>query len=78
ELVFVNLPPRATIRIYSLGGILVDVVDHDDQTGGGRAPWDLRNRSGQLVASGVYFWHVVTPQGDEHVGKFTIVNPHRE
>lgn len=78
ELVFVNLPPRATVRIYSLGGILVDVVDHDDPTGGGRAPWDLRNRGGQLVASGVYFWHVVTPGGEEKVGKFTIVNPHRD
>lgn len=78
ELLFVNLPPRATVRIYSLGGILVDVVDHDDPTGGGRAPWDLRNRGGQFVASGVYFWHVVTPGGEERVGKFTIVNPHRD
>lgn len=78
ELLFVNLPPRATVRIYSLGGILVDVVDHDDPTGGGRAPWNLRNRGGQLVASGVYFWHVVTPGGEETVGKFTIVNPHRD
>lgn len=78
ELLFVNLPPRATVRIYSLGGILVDVVDHDDPTGGGRAPWNLRNRGGHLVASGVYFWHVVTPGGEESVGKFTIVNPHRD
>jgi hypothetical protein len=78
QLLFVNLPPRATVRIYSLGGILVDVVDHDDPTGGGREPWDLRNRHGRLVASGVYFWHVVTPEGQERVGKFTIVNPHRD
>jgi len=78
QVLFVNLPPRATVRIYTLGGILVDVVDHDDPTGGGRAPWNLRNRGGQLVASGVYFWHVVTPGGDEQIGKFTIVNPHRD
>lgn len=77
QLLFVNLPPRATVRIYSLAGILVNVIDHVDPTGGGRAPWDLRNRGGQLVASGVYFWHVVTPAGEEQVGKFTIVNPHR-
>lgn len=38
----------------------------------------LRNRHGRLVASGVYFWHVVTPSGEERVGKFTIVNPHRD
>ncbi len=71
---FVNLPARATIRIYSLSGMLVDVINHDDPSGGGQATWDVRNRSDQFVASGVYFFHVVTPEGDTHVGKFTIIN----
>lgn len=70
---FVNLPPEATIRIYSLTGVLVDVIVHEDQSGGGRAEWDIRNRNSQFVASGVYFFHVVTPNGEEHVGKFTII-----
>ncbi len=74
QLMFVNLPPRATLRIYTVTGILVDILDHDDPTGGGRAVWDLRNRNNQFVASGVYFFHVVTPDGDEHVGKFTVLN----
>ncbi|MDT8435841.1 MAG: hypothetical protein RRA92_03705 [Gemmatimonadota bacterium] len=74
QLMFVNLPPRATIRIYTLTGVLVDQFDHDDPTGGGRAVWDLRNRNNQFVASGVYFYHVVTPEGNERVGKFTIIN----
>ncbi|MCL7985866.1 MAG: hypothetical protein M8872_11480, partial [marine benthic group bacterium] len=71
---FVNLPPQATIRIYTLTGVLVDQLEHDDSTGGGRATWNLRNRNNQFVASGVYFFHVATPAGDERVGKFTIVN----
>jgi len=74
QLMFVNLPPRATIRIYTVTGILVDLLNHDDPTGGGRAVWDVRNRNNQFVASGVYFFHVATPDGDEHVGKFTILN----
>jgi hypothetical protein len=74
QLMFVNLPPTATIRIYTLTGVLVDIVNHDDVTGGGRAVWGLRNRNNQFVASGVYFFHVVTPEGDTHVGKFTVVN----
>jgi len=74
QLMFVNLPPVATIRIYTLTGVLVDIVNHDDVTGGGRAVWNLRNRNNQFVASGVYFFHVVTPTGDEYVGKFTVVN----
>jgi hypothetical protein len=74
QLMFVNLPPRATIRIYTVTGILVDILNHDDPTGGGRAVWDVRNRNNQFVASGVYFFHVVTPEGEDHVGKFTILN----
>lgn len=74
ELRFVNLPPEATVRIYSLSGVLVDIITHNDPTGGGSAVWDLRNRSNQFVASGVYLFHVSTPDGREHVGKFTVVN----
>jgi hypothetical protein len=74
KLMFVNLPPRATIRIYTVSGILVDILNHEDPTDGGRAEWDMRNRNNQFVASAVYFFHVVTPDGDEHVGKFTIIN----
>ena len=71
---FVNLPPEATIRIYTLTGVLVNELVHNDATGGGRETWNLRNWSNQFVASGVYFFHVITPEGDERVGKFTIVN----
>ena len=74
QLMFVNLPPSATIRIYTLTGVLVDVLVHDDVSGGGRTVWDVRNRNNQFVASGVYFFHVMTPNGDSHVGKFTIIN----
>jgi hypothetical protein len=73
QLTFVNLPPEATIRIYTLTGVLVDVLVHDDITGGGRLVWNVRNRNNQFVASGVYFFHVMTPNGDSHVGKFTVV-----
>lgn len=71
---FVNLPATCTIRVYSLSGVLVDIINHNDPAGGGQETWDLRNRSNQLVASGVYFFHVSTPEGQEHVGKFTVVN----
>ncbi len=71
---FVNLPSRCTIRIYSVSGVLIDVINHADVAGGGQATWDLRNRSNQFVASGVYFFHVVDSEGKEHIGKFTIVN----
>jgi hypothetical protein len=74
ELQFVNLPPAATIRIYSLAGVLVDVINHNDEAGRGMAPWNLRNRSNQFVASGVYLFHVSTPDGRSEIGKFTVIN----
>jgi hypothetical protein len=71
---FVNLPTQAIIRIYSVSGILVDIVEHNDVALGGEATWDVRNRNNQFVASGVYFYHVETPTGAEKLGRFTVVN----
>lgn len=70
---FVNLPPKAIVRIYSVSGILVNVLTHNDPTGGGELDWDLRNRSNQFVASGVYFYHVESADGKTKVGRFTVV-----
>ena len=40
---------------------------------GSEMNWDLRNRNNQVVASGVYFYHVEA--GDaRRVGRFTVVN----
>jgi hypothetical protein len=71
---FVNLPPQAIIRIYSLSGVLVDVIEHNDVTWGGQATWDLRNRNEQVVATAVYFAHIETPEGLERIIRFTVVN----
>ena len=70
---FVNLPDEATIRIYSSSGVLVDVIEHNSPTSEGAATWNVRNRNNQVVASGVYFYHIEA--GDaRRVGRFTIVN----
>jgi hypothetical protein len=71
---FVNLPSQAIIRIYSVSGILVNILAHNDASGGAEQVWNLRNRNNQFVASGVYFYHVETPDGQTKVGRFTVVN----
>jgi hypothetical protein len=70
---FVNLPPEAVVRIYSLSGVLLNVLEHNDASGGGTLEWDMRTRNNQFIASGVYFFHVETPNGKTKVGKFTVV-----
>jgi hypothetical protein len=71
---FVNLPGRAIVRIYSVSGVLVQVLTQNDPTSGGQLTWNLRNRNNQFVASGVYFYHVEAPDGKQKVGRFTVVN----
>jgi len=98
---FVNLPDKCTIRIYSMGGNLVNVLNHiginrhgwgdykdwdrldinsqpRDLQGydnhGGTEPWNLRNRFGQTVASGLYFYVVTDSRGKKHTDKFYIIN----
>jgi len=71
---FVNVPAQSIVRIYSVSGILVDVLTRNDVTGSGELVWDLRNRNNQFVASGVYFYHVEAPGGLTKVGRLTVVN----
>ncbi len=52
EVAFFDVPGRANIRIYTELGELVQSIEHRD--GSGDAFWDLRTKSRQLVASGVY------------------------
>jgi len=77
---FVGLPQRAIIRIYSASGVLVRMLEHDggdysstNRSQGSEFDWDLRNRNNQVVASGVYFYHVEAGSA-RRVGRFTVVN----
>jgi hypothetical protein len=88
---FVNLPDKAIIRIYSSSGVLVNLLENPgpscsnvnvttgkaDNATGGECIWNVRNRNNQVVASGVYFYHVeANTQGGtaRRVGRMTIVN----
>ena len=67
---FTHLPPRCTIRIYTLVGELVREIKHESNAPfnpderlaqgdkGGTAEFDLLNRYNQALASGVYIFHV--------------------
>jgi hypothetical protein len=71
---FVNLPVQSIVRIYSTSGVLVRVLEHNSSTFGGSLDWDVRNRNNQVVASGVYFYHIEAVSGERRVGRMTIVN----
>jgi hypothetical protein len=72
RVLFTNLPPQATIRIYTISGNLVRILEHAD--GSGTEEWDVRTRFDLLVASGNYYYHVTTPDGRTHLGRFAVIN----
>jgi hypothetical protein len=70
---FFGMPKAlARIRIYTLAGDLVQVIDHDGTHGDGEAPWNLISRNGQDIESGVYLFTVEWPGGHQ-VGRFVII-----
>ncbi|HVX88680.1 MAG TPA: hypothetical protein VG940_07125, partial [Gemmatimonadales bacterium] len=74
---FVDLPTQAIIRIYTLSGILVRVIEHNSALNGGSEDWDIRHSDGRLAASGVYFYHIEAPSGARRVGRMTLVTSGR-
>ena len=76
---FLNLPERATIRIFSLTGDLLQTIEHE-WTGVNASPddpnagtfWNLVTRNNQEVTSGIYIYQVDSPVGAK-VGKFAVI-----
>ncbi len=87
HLMFTHLPTKCTIRIYTLAGDLVKIIYHDGNqnrfaqviggtpTGGtgGAESWDLLTYNSQLIASGVYLFHVEAPGIGNKIGKFAVI-----
>ena len=57
EVHFINLPAHSLIRIYTIAGDLVRLIEHND-TVRDFERWDLKNGAGNQVASGIYMYRV--------------------
>ena len=76
KLQFTNLPSKCTVKIYTLAGNLIKVLEHNDNNGvdGGTRWWDpMLTMNQQQLASGVYLYYVDAPGIGTHVGKFAVV-----
>jgi hypothetical protein len=76
KMMFVNLPPVCTIRIYSENGNLIKTIEHAD--GKSDEQWEkggqyMLTDGGQRVVSGIYIAHFQTPTGESQFRKFVIV-----
>ena len=73
KLDFIHLPPKCTIRIYTLSGKLVRRLEHDSELTDGVESWDLLSRDGLEIAYGVYLYHVDAPGIGTKIGKFAVI-----
>jgi hypothetical protein len=73
---FTNLPPRCTIRIYSLDGDFIREIKHDLDASvalSNHETWDLISHNMQQIVSGLYYWTVEDDSGRTQIGKLAVI-----
>jgi hypothetical protein len=72
DLTIAGLPRTASIRVYTPDGRLVRVLRVEDNRDGG-ARWDLRDRRGEKVPSGIYLFRVNAPDHSPVLEKAAVI-----
>lgn len=70
KLLFVGLPGKCTIRIFTLSGDLVKTIDHDNNLGS--EEWNQVTDTNQFIVSGLYIAHIESEIGNEII-KFVVI-----
>ena len=68
-MLFRNVPEDGEIYIFSTAGL---EVAHITEVPSPTRIWDLTNKSGKMVASGIYIY-LVKSESVEHKGKFAVI-----
>jgi len=68
---FRNLPPKCTIRIYTITGELIAKIEKDDTRN--FATWNMLTFEAQEIAYGVYIYHIDAPGVGTKIGRFAVI-----
>jgi hypothetical protein len=70
RITFKNVTPKVEIRIFSYSGVLVKTIKEKNTNG--LVAWEMDNKNGKKVGSGLYFYYIT---GNDHSrrGKIAIV-----
>ncbi|GBE27128.1 hypothetical protein BMS3Bbin03_01048 [bacterium BMS3Bbin03] len=71
RIMFLNLPPVCTIKIFSERGDLIDTINHTNTSGD--EAWNSITTYRQVVVSGIYIAVFTTPDGKKAIRKFVII-----
>lgn len=78
ELHFTGVPAPATLRIFSVSGVLIREISisESDLIGGkygGTYVWNMLTRDNLEISYGVYLYHISAPGVGEKTGKFAVI-----
>jgi len=74
RIMFTHVPAKCEIKIFTISGYLVDVIDVDNEPSNGIVHWDLLTKDNLEIAPGVYVYHLKSKEtGNEKMGKFAII-----
>ncbi len=68
---FTNLPGKLTVRIFTLSGVFVRKLEKDGESQ--YLDWDLRNKDGIPVASGMYLAYLDIPNVGSKILKLAVI-----
>jgi hypothetical protein len=66
-----GLPAKCTIHFFSFAGQRLWTIEHDEQSNSQN--FELITKNIQEIASGLYFYVVLTPDGGRYMGKFVVL-----
>ncbi len=73
-LTVINVPEYTSLKIYSISGELVIELNSSDFLGGNQISWCGKNKDGNKIASGVYFYILECKSYKPKTGKLLIIN----
>ena len=71
KIMFYNIPPICTIRIFTERGDLINTIEHTD--GSGDESWNSITSYRQVIVSGLYIVHFETPSGKSTFRKLLVI-----
>jgi len=69
---FFNIPLQSKITVFNLNGLQLQTLESGNSASG-RVDWDGKERSGNMISSGVYLFYV-QGTGKPYLGKFSFVH----
>ena len=74
RLMFTHLPAQCQIKIFTVSGVLVNVLEVNSPGDNGITHWDLTTSEGLEIAAGIYIYQVrAKATGDTKTGKFAVI-----